>query len=295
MPPVLLPDLSADAVLSWTGHQGLAVVETHLQARECVSGFSERRGSAKREVAYPLPEGDSSGATYANPRFCRHIETTGVLLSHPSLANDTVRVTEIADVLLDALLHMVPIERQDIAAGTGKIRVERHGLSRTDRFVALYDRTYGSLRLSSRIAATETLRQALARAIALAKAGRITDQATLEALQAIAADASLPGNPVTESTSLDSDGPMDADDTLVPVIQPGSCGVHRSNGAVFFVKAVFYAPDGIRYRGRFDHQKADDVLGHIAADQIGELAGDTEWATFNLATGEISTAPMLPH
>lgn len=287
MPPVLQPDLSADAVLSWASHQGLSVVETHLQARECVSGFKERRGSATREVTYPMPVGDLSGATYANPRFCRHIETTGVLLSHPALANDAVRITEIADVLLDALLHLVPIERQDIAAGTGKFRVDRNGLSRTDRFVAIYDRTYGSLRLSGRIVAAETLRQALSRAVTMAEAGAVTDQATLDALRAMASDATAPAILVTDNASLDSERSADLDATLVPVIRPGSCGVHRANGAVFNVIAVFYAPDGIRYRGRFDHQKPDDIPGHISADQIGELPGETELVRFDTVGGEI--------
>jgi DEAD/DEAH box helicase domain-containing protein len=287
LPPVLQPDLSPEVSLGWTRYRDLSVVETHLQARECVSGFNERRGSAAREVTYPLPEGDPSGATYANPRFCRHIETTGVLLSHPTLADDAVRITDIADTLLEALLQLVPIERQDIASGTGKFRVERRGLTRTDRFVALYDRTYGSLRLSGRISAAETLRQALARAVTLAENGLINDAPTLDALRAMAADANTPGAAVSDATSLDPDASSGPAVSLVTVIRPGSCGVHRANGAVFNVVSVFYAPDGIRYRGRFDHQKEGDALGHISAELIGELPGETETAQFDPVAGEL--------
>jgi DEAD/DEAH box helicase domain-containing protein len=286
LPPALQPDLSPDAVLAWTRYNGLAVIETQLQARECVSGFRERRGSAVREVAYPLDENDPSGATYANPRFCRHIDTTGVLLTHPALAADGVRVTEIADAILEALLLLVPIERQDIASGTGKFRIERQGVTRSDRFVALYDRTYGSLRLSSRLATPDTLRLALSRADGLAHAGMITDPLTLNALQAMEVDAADIGVAVRETEQLD-DNSHDTAGSRVAVIRPGSCGVHRGTGAVFQVASVFYAPDGVRYRGRYDHQKPDDNMGHIAAEQIVELPGETDWTTFDTVAGEI--------
>lgn len=158
LPPVIQPDLAAEAVLVWQRHGDMSVVETGLQARECVSGFHERRGSAARDVQYPLLQNDPSGVVYANERFCRHIESTGVLLSHPVLADTTIRITEIATAIEEAFLRLVPIERQDLASGSGRIRATRRGLERGERFVALYDRTYGSLRLSSHLADSATLK-----------------------------------------------------------------------------------------------------------------------------------------
>lgn len=291
LPPVLQPDLSSDAVLSWVSHDRLSVVETQMQARECVSGFTERQGAAVREVVYPMSEGDPSGAAYANPRFCRHIETTGVLLSHPALKNDSVRVGEIADVILEAMLLLVPIERQDIASGVGRVRVDRNGLSRADRFVALYDRTYGSLRLSGRLTANGTLREVLQRSVVLAESGLIADTVTLGALRAMSAASGAPAVVVPDTDEIAHTALDLPSGTILRVIKPGSFGVNLGSGAVFQVGSVFYAPDGIRYRGRYDHQKQSDLLGHIAADQIGELAGETEWATFDLATGELASVP----
>jgi DEAD/DEAH box helicase domain-containing protein len=283
LPPVIQPDLTPESVLNWRLHGSMTVVETALQARECVSGFRERRGSAERDAQYPLQDNDPSGVTYANDRFCRHIESTGVLLSHPALADDSVRVSDIAAAIEEAYLRLVPIERQDLAAGQGRIRSERRNLHRGDRFVALYDRTYGSLRLSSHLAEAETLRAVLSRAVLLAEAGGlIPDAVTLDALKALAQSATESGQTITD---LDPSPANPEASPMVHVIRPGTPGVHRANGAMFHVESVFYAPDGIRYRGRFDHQRADDVPGHIAASEIGELPGETEFAQFDRTAG----------
>lgn len=286
LPPVIQPDLTPESVLTWRLHGSMTVVETALQARECVSGFRERRGSAERDAQYPLSDNDPSGVTYANDRFCRHIESTGVLLSHPALADDSVRTSDIATAIEEAYLRLVPIERQDLAAGQGRIRSERRNLNRGDRFVALYDRTYGSLRLSSHLANPETLRAVLNRAVTLAEAGGlIPDAVTLDALKALADSATESGQNITD---LDLSLATPEASALVQVIKPGTPGVHRANGATFHVESVFYAPDGIRYRGRFDHQRADDVPGHIAAVEIGELPGETEFAQFDRTAGVLA-------
>lgn len=282
LPPVIQPDLTPEVVLNWRLYGSMTVVETALQARECVSGFRERRGSAERDAQYPLLENDPSGVAYANDRFCRHIESTGVLLSHPALSDDTVRISEIAAVIEEAYLRLVPIERQDLAAGSGRIRSDRRGLQRGDRFIALYDRTYGSLRLSSHLAEESTLRDVLQRALTLGEAGLVSDPITLEALRALAGGAMETGRQVAD---LDPIVASPSTSALVQVIRPGTPGVHRANGATFHVESVFYAPDGIRYRGRFDHQRPDDVPGHIAASEIAELPGESEFAQFDRTAG----------
>lgn len=284
LPPVLTPDLTVDGVLSWVTHGSLSVIETHLQARECVNGFHERRGSATRDALYPLPSSDPSGAVYSYPRFCRHIDSTGVMLTHRVFSDESVRISEIAEVVEEAFLQIVPIERQDIAAGTGRIRADRCGLQRGDRFVAIYDRTYGSLRLSSRLATAATLREILARAVALAESGIISDLATLAALRIATSDAAE--HPAKAVSLVETPDAPEAASGLVRVIRPGSCGSHRGNGATFIVAAVFYAPDGVRYRGRFDHQPASDNTGSLPASVLTELPGETEWTSFDPETGE---------
>ncbi|QYM77811.1 DEAD/DEAH box helicase [Horticoccus luteus] len=284
--PVIQPDLAPEAVLVWRQHGDLSVVETGLQARESVSGFHERRGSAERDVQYPLQENEPSGVVYANERFCRHIESTGVLLSHPELSNAAVRISEIASALEDSFLRVVPIERQDLAAGTGRLRVSRRGLQRGDRFVALYDRVYGSLRLSSHLSSPDVLKDVLSRAVTAAQNSASMDAITLQALRALAHSAQELGRQVAElDTPTDTTNPASVN--LVQVIRPGTCGVHRSSGATFQVEGAFYSPGGIRYRGRFDHQRPDDLSGHIPASEIRELPGETEFAQFDITAGAI--------
>jgi DEAD/DEAH box helicase domain-containing protein len=287
LPSVIQPDLSSEAVLNWRTHGNTTVVETSVRARECVNGFHERRGSAEREVAYPLPESDPSGVSYSNDRFCRHIESTGVLLSHPALSDEAVRISEISAAIEEAFLRVVPIERQDIAAGSGRIRADRNGLIRSDRFVALYDRTYGSLRLSGHLADENSLRAALRRAVALGEAGLISDSVTLAALRALAQDTESAGRDVTDVSPGANEPANNSSSPLLTVIRPGSRGVHQASGAVFIIEAVFFAPDGLRYRGRFDHQHPADPVGHLPAAHIAELTGESELAQFDPLTGQM--------
>lgn len=284
LPPVISPDLTPEAVLAWKCYGALSVVETGLQARECVSGFKERRGSTELDIPYPLSGQEPAGVVYANDRFCRHIESTGVLLAHSCLSDPAVRIGEIAACLEEAFLRVVPIERQDVASGSGKVRSPRRGLERGDRFVALYDRTYGSLRLSSLLADVENLRTVLRKAVGLAEAGLASDPQTLDAIKVLAGEAEETGRAIAD---FDPAGVHSgaAAGTLVPVIRPGTRGVHRGTGATFLVESVFYAPDGLRYRGRYDHQQPDDTAGHIAASEITELAGESELVQFDTAAG----------
>jgi len=252
-----------------------------------VAGFQERRGSNSQAIDYPLQRDNPSGTEYVYPRFCRHIETTGVVLRHASFNNPQVRLSEIADTLLEAFLQTVPIERQDISVGPGTVRINRNEIARGDRFISVYDRTYGSLRLSGFMRDERTLRNTFDRALLLAQSGLVSDRVTLDSLESLCQCAKSQAVNLAISDANDSPPASDALAGRVRVIRPGSRGVHREHGAAFEVISVFYAPDGLRYRGKFDHQRAEEVPGSIPASSILELPGESEFSWFDPPSGEV--------
>ena len=133
---------------------------------ESVVGFEERRGPNTFHSAYPL-DPHQTGIYYQQPRFSRNMYTTGVVLHHPQLQGDVPR-GRLAELILDAFRLTVPFESRDIGVTTDKLRVERPGLPRGDGVVVIYDQTYGSLRLSSRLLGDGVLPRVLETAVTLA-------------------------------------------------------------------------------------------------------------------------------
>src|SRR5690606_21756950 len=122
------------------------VIECGMQIGEAIVGYKERRGGNEFQVQYPLER--AYGIYHDAPRFSRYAFTSGVVITHPNLSNDYVRTSTLAEIIGEAFLMSLPFERQDINAGADKHRATRDAVHEGQRFICIYDQTYGSMRLT---------------------------------------------------------------------------------------------------------------------------------------------------
>jgi DEAD/DEAH box helicase domain-containing protein len=150
LPTLVFPNLTDDNVHRSRKYSDLIVAECNLQVRESVSGFKERRGSSEFICDYPTDFSDT-GVRFDLPRFTRNYFTTGVVITHPALDREGVEREALAALLYEAFFIQIPFERQDINFAADAHRAQRGPINEGSNFVAIYDQTYGSLRLTSRI------------------------------------------------------------------------------------------------------------------------------------------------
>jgi DEAD/DEAH box helicase domain-containing protein len=225
------------------------------------------------------------------------------VFTHSALRGEQVKCASIAAIIDEAFLMSLPFERQDVSAAADRHRATRDGVTAGDRFICIYDQTYGSLRLTSHLMNTEVLREVFARACEIARLDpnfRLPPE-TFAALESMAACVELEPEEVVGAAASGS-----TPDQFVPVIMPGSMGIdtHKDNEE-FEITAVFYSPilARVAYRGHYvSSRKKVQAANHlhsattviVRADHIQPLTGESGAGYFNLETGEITTRLPLP-
>jgi len=300
LPPVILPNMAGESLYQAKRFRNLLAIECGLQVGEAVVGFKERRGNNEFEVNYPL--GATHGIFHDSPRFSRFSFTSGVVLTHPALLGTQVKCSSIAEVMVEAFLLSLPFDRQDVNAAADRHRAPREGISAGDRFICIYDQTYGSLRLTSHLMRSEVLRDVFARACEIARLDpnlQVSTE-TLAALEAMAACVQEEPQDVMGTAT-----PSSTPDRFVQVIAPGGVGIdtHKDNEE-FEVTSVFYSPiiGKVAYRGcyltnrtavRAETARHTATTVSVPADRIVALIGETKIGYFNLETGEVfDEAPL---
>lgn len=300
LPTLILPNLVDENVFDCLRYGDLSVIECALQVGEAVIGYTERRGNTELAVTYPLDR--ATGVFHDAARFTRYAFTSGVVLTHPSLGRDGVKLSALAEVLEEAFLMSLPFERQDISAGADKHRATRGEVQEGSRFLCVYDQTYGSLRLTSHLMKTEILRSVLAQAKEIAFNDSNVGLSS-EAIQAL--------EEIVESVMREPDRPKLGpsrgieDGEFVEVIMPGSRGVnvYRDNEE-FEVERVFYSPQFgcLAYRGKHASEKAraereswrhSQTTITVRMDHIMPLSGESKVGFYSLETGELMDAKPL--
>lgn len=313
MPPATVyPALHHEATKRAEQRGDAVLVETDLQIREQVVGFEERRGGRRLRMAYPIASRDVRGLSYTRRTFARTFFTTGVLLRHPVFEEPLVVADAVAEAIYEALLLVVPFDRRDLGFATGTLRLDGLTLRRGQRFLCLYDQTYGSLRLSGRLLDPDVFPEVFRR---LPDAGRVVvrnlapepdleadedqsivsdpwielkRQATWEAILTLSGLADTPSASILTPFAGGAEVAA-ASDRLRRVIRPGSSGLalHHDNDE-FVVERVFFHPEGLRYRGHYADTSAGDTCAVIwPVEAIVDIPGVTEWAWFDLETGEV--------
>lgn len=293
IPTLVFPNLSEGNVFVGKRFGELIAVESSLQIRESIIGYKERRGPNETSYMYPL---DPAGNIYFDfPRFTRNFFTTGVTFTHPAMKRPNVKNDVIARILFEVFLMVLPVERRDIHFSADRYRVERGPIEEGAKFVAIYDQTYGSLRLSSRILEERTLHGILEKMAAIMKLrseeGYLEeDSETAAVLGEIMACLEQTPEIIPIGTT---PAPEVNSGRLVKVILPGSKGLNlRSNNEEYFVENVFYSPNyqGLAYRGYGCERaigKTHDVKTIIALASLIEIPGESRIGWYNPESGEL--------
>ncbi|MGE5483495.1 MAG: DEAD/DEAH box helicase [Ignavibacteriales bacterium] len=289
-PTQVFPNLTPGNIYRAVRHSSLLLVECSLQIRETVCGFKERRGSTELTQHYPLEAG--IGVSHPQPVFSRNYFTTGVIIADPTLASQGVNLDALGHLLYECFLMEIPFERQDISWGWGKLKVTRGVLSEGTRFVAIYDQTYGSLRLTGRLLDEGVAGRVIAKASELAseeslfEIGPETRECLLSLQLSANSSAEIDSALGKEIGVTDEQGEGDR----VRVVMPGSMGLNQSVGnEEFIVEAVFFSPrDGdLRYRGHYLTDRDPSVKTTIPVNHLLAIPGESRLAWYYVDSGEM--------
>ena len=292
LPTLVFPNLTLGNVFRGNRCTDLIAVECNLQIRESICGIKERRGPNELSFSYPLAV---EGIFYNQPRFARNYFTTGVVITHPVLGAEKVDVDSLANLFFEAFLMIAPYERRDIAVAVDRHRADRGPIRVGQRFIALYDQTYGSLRLSGRVLEDHMLKSVVDTAKTLLQ----TQESHNISLETVNALEQLSSCCQDEMSSFSFDSPISLEtsgESYVQVIMPGSRGLNlRRNNEEFEVEAVFYSPQvgGLAYRGRYPSTTGETTKDIVPLDFISEIPGESKIGQYNLNSGEIEEFKML--
>ena len=288
---IVRPYLQSGEVFQARRWGDLVLLETRLQIQEVVEGYRERRGSKEVIERYPLP---LSQGFFRQPSFTRYYYTTGVVLLHPGLSGD-VEPLRLAERIYNAFLVVLPFERQDIHFAAGQLgSTPPRPLAPHTRFIAVYDQTYGSLRLSGRLADPEVLAQVAVTAAESLDIAHPLNPASAAWLRSLCH--TLAGQQPEDIPELLSPEAALTQEPLdqyqVEVIMPGSLGLDmmRANEE-FYVEAVFYnaVAGALYYRGRHRSTPTGDptLTTMVPVTNVVPIEGESKLGIYNLADGTV--------
>jgi DEAD/DEAH box helicase domain-containing protein len=286
LPTLVFPNLTQENVYCSKKCGDLIIAECNLQVRESICGFKERRGP--NEVICNYPPDSTTGVYFNMPRFTRNYFTTGVVITHPALNKEKVNSEAIANLLYEVFLILIPFERRDINFAVDKHRTQRGPTAEGSKFLAIYDQTYGSLRLSGRIMEADVLQRILQGVIKLFQEQEVhkEDSETMTAIKSL----------YNSSLKKCSDLLFGSEIPPVPtpkherIILPGSKGLNiNRNNEEFEVEDVFFNPSmgGLSYRGRYSSDKETTGKIIIPLKSLIEIPGESKIGLYNYDTGEI--------
>ncbi len=296
LPTGVFPDLTDENVFNASLFNHLTVIECNLLIRESINGLKERRGQNENSYNYPL-SASKIGVYFDLAYFTRNYFTTGVIITHPALDKTNVNCQLLAELIYEAFLILVPFERRDISFATDKHKVAREPfIAKGSKFIAIYDQTYGSLRLSGRVLDENVLSDTLQKTRQLAENQEIfpVNPETINAINELL-DASL-----QKATPLqfedDSIEGLQGNEDYIKIIMEGSKGLNtKRNDEIFEVEKIFVSPrKGLCYRGvtashkgLVDSRKATQITDILSVEDVIEIPGESEIGYYNLDTGEV--------
>jgi len=304
LPTLVFPNITEENVFNSSAYGELLFVECNLQIRESINGIKERRGP--NEATYNYPLSGNLGFYFNQNYFTRNYFTTGIVITHPIFTDNGVNQRVLADLLYEVFLLLVPFERQDINFAIDKHRTDiPPNINKGDPFVTIYDQTYGSLRLTSRLMESETIPKLFQVSRELAKELNYEDETPglLAVLDSLIQEIKKGSSRLVFSTDTVAGSNGDSDD-YQRVIMPGSKGLNINRGnEEFFVARVFLGRDGLRYEGEtesFSRHK-NKTASFPFVDDIVEIPGVSEVGCYNHLTGEVepkdcsTDIQVIPH
>lgn len=260
---MVFPNLSTGVLASRVAGTCFAV-EANLQVSQRVLGFQENSGADIH--AY------GPGSPWSQRPLLRFFPTTGICIFVRSLNNPNV-ISALATVCREVFCGVFNLSSRDIGSGRFFVKTDAMGFSGPLQGIAIYDETYGSLRLTQGL--LHRVHDFLQQDVLID--GDLQD-ASLSTLRESLAH--LPP-PVASETS-DTVG---APSSLRTVIRPGSEGLLTSGleQRVVRIDEVFFRPDGLAYRL---HEPALQNWV-VAAIKVQAINGRSELAQFDLESGRL--------
>ncbi|TSA82139.1 DEAD/DEAH box helicase [Deinococcus detaillensis] len=294
LPTLAYPNLDQESVHHAEVRAGLTAVDCDVMISESVIGFSERRGGNAFNSPYPL-DAHRTGICFQQPRFSRNFYSTGVILHHAALQGEVPRA-RLAELVLEAFALVVPFESRDIGITTDKLRVSQPGLEKGQSILVVYDQTYGSLRLSSKLLERGVLERVFETAVQLTEYAVEAEPEAQErgslleirrVLQALADDARQPFTvPTWQAVPL----PVAEPGERVRVILAGSHGICLLHGnREMSVSQVYYSPrGGLQYKGRLATDHAWEThLTVVPVEGLQAIPGVSQQGWYDLDLGEV--------
>jgi len=279
LPTLVLPNLKN--IYDAKKYEDLIMIECDLQIRESICGFKERRGTKEIRYNYPL-DGEDINVFYNQPSFAHTYFTTGIIFSHPSMNQTSINLELLAGLLFEAFLMVIPFERRDINFAYDKFRVNR------DFIKTVYDQTYGSLRLTTRLTEDKILKATLGKCLDLFEKHNI-EKSVLYCIKDLhSASHSIPCRLSIKKEEVSSV----ENNNFQKIIMPGSKGLDiRNDNQEFEVENVFYHPkEGLVYTGRHPWQKTkdfEDAKIRIPFNSLRKIPGVSKMGLYDYNTGEI--------
>ncbi|MCD6398525.1 MAG: DEAD/DEAH box helicase [Candidatus Aenigmarchaeota archaeon] len=285
LPILVYPDLGQNSVTIRKKYGDLLCFDCKLQIGERINGFKEQKGSSKINVNYPLNYNDNK-ILFQRSMFTRNYFTSGAILSHPILNKTKVKCNDIANILYEAFLMTVPFERRDIHFACDKFRIENNYIEKNRKFIAIYDQTYGSLRLSSRFLDKDILEKVLKLSLTLCQNKALkVEEPTLSALMEIY-NSYLSGE---EELILTNDSAIlkSENSDEIRVIAKNSQGFYTKDNEIFLVQGVFFSPNYkcLVYRGIFLNDTDPTLIRIVPIKDVIEIPGVTQFSTYNQKYG----------
>jgi DEAD/DEAH box helicase domain-containing protein len=286
IPTMVYPILHEHAVFAGAQHADLTVLESEVQIREAICGYRERRGPNEFSTNYPT-DSEKTGVYWFQPFFGRTFFSSAITITHPALDREPRITQRVADYLYEAFLMAVPVERRDVGVAVDKHRQARGPLAEGSKFIALYDQTYGSLRISGRVLEEHLLTPLLETAFDLCEEETDVDGA-LEAQAVLRELVEAAEAPAGEKWWAASTVGVVAGENVAQVIMPGSVGLQLlHDNREFYVENVFLSPQGLRYRGHHEETR-HGVAELVPIEQLTPLQGVSKIGLYDLETGELT-------
>jgi DEAD/DEAH box helicase domain-containing protein len=127
----------------------IKLVECNLDVYENIFGYYEKKGSSDEiNITYP-------NKYYSKKCYSRRIVTTGVVIGGNILNRISTpeKRSAIANVFYNVFISSIPYENQDVDYCLGTFNKLNAGnyFSAEDSYLCIFDKTYGSLRLTSKL------------------------------------------------------------------------------------------------------------------------------------------------
>jgi DEAD/DEAH box helicase domain-containing protein len=289
-PPAVFPRLTAGSITGGLRIGNLACFECNLLVRESIRGVVEQRGRNESIFPYPLPR--ELGFVQEQPYFSRNFFTTGVVISHPAVLNPGIFPETLANFLYEAFMLMIPYDRQDIGHAADRFRTSRLPvIAEGQGFLAIYDQTYGSLRLSNRLLDVQTLGMALMEAFLLA--GRTTNGGSAAVIGALGEMARAVFSEPRQALAIgDESGKSQDRDPEVweRIVMPGSKGLMVRTSEEFQVSRVLNTPAGLSYEGTPLSMAGANISVMPLLSDVAEIPGESQVGWYNIENEIIELA-----